>query len=275
MRRQSKGSIASQSRVREEGDPRAKRTNNLNEDGEWTSGTVLRDADDASIASTGGLRRQQSMQDLEESSSDDDSVDAVLDIKRTFLNIGLFVFTIGGWKGVWDAQDVNNLPWWLSVSVGILVYILRFKVDDVLDTHDVHSEDWFELFSEMPELSLKTFGEYGKIYLSSGLVFVSSLFIWRGVWAGFDAAGLDWVQTLIIGAIGYVILSVLQLDLEIQRSIEDPEGNRSPSLFNERDTLLTPLTLVPEEYKKESESDPSDDSPIPPPPMIPPPESPR
>jgi hypothetical protein len=28
------------------------------------------------------------------------------------------------------------MPWWLSVSVGILVYILRFKVDDVLDTHD-------------------------------------------------------------------------------------------------------------------------------------------
>ena len=28
------------------------------------------------------------------------------------------------------------MPWWLSVWVGILVYILRFKVDDVLDTHD-------------------------------------------------------------------------------------------------------------------------------------------
>ena len=29
------------------------------------------------------------------------SVDPVLDIKRTGLNIGLFVFTIAGWKGIW------------------------------------------------------------------------------------------------------------------------------------------------------------------------------
>ena len=26
----------------------------------------------------------------------------------------------------------------------------------------VHSEDWFELFSEMPELTLETMGEYGE-----------------------------------------------------------------------------------------------------------------
>ena len=38
----------------------------------------------------------------------------------------------------------------------------------------------------------------GKIYLSSGLVFVSSLFIWRGVWTGFDAAGLDWIRSLML-----------------------------------------------------------------------------
>ena len=73
-------------------------------------------------------------------------------------------------------------------------YIMRFKVDDILDTHDVHNEDWFELFSEMPELSWGTAGEYGKIYLSSGLVFVSSLFIWRGVWAG-------WMWLLMVGLV--------------------------------------------------------------------------
>ena len=38
----------------------------------------------------------------------------------------------------------------------------------------------------------------GKIYLSSGLVFVSSLFIWRGVWTGFDAAGLDWIRSVML-----------------------------------------------------------------------------
>jgi len=209
--------------------------------------------------------RQAALDSSDDSSSEDD-VDEVLDIKRTILNIGLFVFTIGSWKGIWDAQDKTclwpwppgpcpgGMQWWTSVTIGIMVYIMRFKVDDILDTHDVHDEDWFELFSQMPQLSLGTAGEYGKIYLSSGLVFVSSLFIWRGVWAGFDAAGLSWFSTLVIGALGYLTLSVLQLELEIQRARDDPDGTRSSSLFAERDGLLTPPALVPEEYKKESDS---------------------
>ena len=87
---------------------------------------------------------------------------------------------------------------------------------------------------------------------------------------------------------GYVIFSVLQLELEIQRSRDDPEYTRSPSLFNERETrmflvlfffcirdrwveerlpgsnsdcfflfawaVLTPLTIVPEEWKKDQDS---------------------
>jgi len=35
------------------------------------------------------------------------------------------------------------------------------QVDDALDTHDVHSEDWFELFSKMPVLSRQSASEYG------------------------------------------------------------------------------------------------------------------
>ena len=35
------------------------------------------------------------------------------------------------------------------------------QVDDVLDTHDVHSEDWFDLFSKMPVLSRQSASEYG------------------------------------------------------------------------------------------------------------------
>jgi hypothetical protein len=31
----------------------------------------------------------------------------------------------------------------------------------------VHSEDWFELFSEMPELTLETMGEYGENTLAT------------------------------------------------------------------------------------------------------------
>lgn len=219
------------------------------------------------LATPGVADRQEVGTESSDDSSSQDDVDEVLDIQRTLLNMGLFVATIGSWKGIWDFQDKSclwppgpcegGMPWWTSVTIGILVYIMRFKVDDILDTHDVHNEDWFELFSEMPELSWGTAGEYGKIYLSSGLVFVSSLFIWRGVWAGFDAAGLTWFSTLIIGALGYLVLSVLQLELEIQRAREDPDGARSPSLFAERDGLLTPLTLVPEEYKKENDS--SDD----------------
>jgi len=267
------------------------RSSILNDKGEWTSPAYLnidgppfvpealgakRSSSDSLAPLAGSeLTRKVDESSSDDESSDDDSVDAVLDIKRTLLNIGLFVATIAGWKGIWDAQDTNQLPWWTSVGIGIFVYVMRFKVDDVLDTHDVHSEDWFELFSKMPVLSRQSASEYGKIYLSSGLVFVSSLFIWRGVWTGFDAAGLDWISTLIIGTVSYTILSVLQLELEIQRSIEDPDRTRSPSLFAERETLLTPLTLVPEEFHKESDSSDDSDSleqapPAPPPPPPPP-----
>jgi hypothetical protein len=184
----------------------------------------------------------------------------VQDIKRTVLNLALFVSTIASWKGIWDFQDTSDMPWWQSVGIGIVVYILRFKVDDLLDTHEVnqtrnpkpqtrnpettnakcetpspkptnprpevscgytrapemlavpvlgvrdstmctihrrqvrkvdhytlhptpytphptphtihpsqvHNEDWFEIFSEMPALSLETANQYGKIYLTSG-----------------------------------------------------------------------------------------------------------
>ena len=89
----------------------------------------------------------------------------------------------------------------------------------------------------------------------------------------FDAVGLDWFSTLLFGAASYTVLSVVQLDLEVQRSIDDPQGNRSPSLFTERDTLLTPLTLVPEEFVGDSsdESSCSEQSVPPPPPATPPP----
>lgn len=38
---------------------------------------------------------------------------------------------------------------------------IGMQVDDVLDTHDVHSEDWFDLFSKMPVLSRQSASEYG------------------------------------------------------------------------------------------------------------------
>ena len=212
----------------------------------------------------------------EDEESESDNVDAALDIKRTLLNVGLFVSHIAGWKGIWDFQDTWNgegMPWYASVGIGVVVYVMRFKVDDLLDTHDVHGEDWFDLFEGMPELRWATASEYGKIYVSTALVFVSSLFIWRGIWTMFDAVGLDWFSTLLFGAASYTVLSVVQLDLEVQRSIDDPEGNRSPSLFTQRDTLLTPLTLVPEEFVGDSsdESSSSEQSIPPPPPATPPP----
>ena len=43
-------------------------------------------------------------------------------------------------------------------------------------------------------------------------------------------------MTHVSSSSGYVIFSVLQLELEIQRSRADPEYTRSPSLFNERET---------------------------------------
>ena len=276
------------------------KTTALNADGEWLSAAVERELLAAGkpkqVGAAAGRVLEEAKPPLTESDADrvgaaaqaalavsdedeeseSDNVDAALDIKRTLLNVGLFVSHIAGWKGIWDFQDTwhgEGMPWYASVGIGVVVYLMRFKVDDLLDTHDVHGEDWFDLFEGMPELGWATASEYGKIYVSTALVFVSSLFIWRGIWTMFDAVGLDWFSTLLFGAASYTVLSVVQLDLEVQRSIDDPQGNRSPSLFTERDTLLTPLTLVPEEFVGDSsdESSCSEQSVPPPPPANPPP----
>ena len=69
----------------------------------------------------------------EDEESESDNVDAALDIKRTLLNVGLFVSHIAGWKGIWDFQDTwhgEGMPWYASVGIGVVVYLMRFKVDD-------------------------------------------------------------------------------------------------------------------------------------------------
>ncbi|EKX48211.1 hypothetical protein GUITHDRAFT_105818 [Guillardia theta CCMP2712] len=186
--------------------------------------------------------RNSFSRELVESSSEESSteINHVLDIQRTLLNCGLFVSTIAGWK------DQNGLSWYTSVGIGICMYIFRYKVDDILDTHDVHSEDWFELFSRLPEPSFKSIAEYGKIYLSSALVFVSSLFIWRGIWAGIDDTQISWQVCLVIGTISYMLLSVMQLQLERRRFDEGDTGSRSTSLFTERHGIMGRVDFFPE-----------------------------
>ncbi|EKX35489.1 hypothetical protein GUITHDRAFT_118303 [Guillardia theta CCMP2712] len=140
-----------------------------------------------------------------------------LDILRSLLSFGLLLSTILGWKALWDLQITNGLSWYISVGIGNCIYIIRHMVDDVMDTHHVHNEEWLELFSKLPDLSPTTILEYGKIYLSSGLLFVSRLFIWRGIWKRLDATQITWPESLMVGAISCVFLSIMQLQVDRKR----------------------------------------------------------
>jgi len=196
----------------------------------------------------------------EESSDDDSDVDSVLDVQRTLINIAIFLSTIAGWKGLWDIQD-QYLTSYYSLGIGAALYFLRVKVDDILDTHDVHEEDWYELFEKLPELSLfsiESLSAYGRIYLSSGLVFVSSLFIWRGLWQALDDINVVGPICIALSAVSFIALSLTQLSLERKR-LRNPDGPRSPSMYDE-DELFTMGRphFYPEEFQSSSEDSVND-----------------
>ena len=98
---------------------------------------------------------------------------------------------------------------------------------------------------------------YGRIYLSSGLVFVSSLFIWRGLWQALDDLAITGGVCVTISSVSFTALSLWQLALERQR-LRDPNGARSPSVYaDEIFTMMRP-SFDPEQFLDDDSSSASE-----------------
>jgi len=169
---------------------------------------------------------------------DEDEGGLALDASLTLVNALMFVSVLGGWKGVWDLQDVLNVPPLVSIWTGVILFVARLKLESFLEMPN----DWSEWLKEVGSLGKFPFSvgklEIGSVkrhlqMATSGfLSFSSTVCVWRGVWTALDNTHISWSACTCIAVVCYALLSVLQGHLSRkgnQLAASSITGDQEPS----------------------------------------------
>jgi len=137
-------------------------------------------------------------------------VQPVRDLERVLVNLAVLISVVLGEKSLWDFYDHHEISGEVSMAAGIAIYSVRYQLDTFMQTHRVHTSDWFELFAEIPKGHIT---EHTKVYISSVLMFLAVGSIWRGLWTWMDTIDISWQTAGCTSAICLLTFTTWQLHI--------------------------------------------------------------